>query len=168
MQTYLGKLIATALLCGLCARLAPKGNGGFARHIRLIGSVCLALTLTLPLQTLIDGGKTLSEALHDWLCSIDQDSLTENAEHADTTRLDGNFAALGVSQLLCTEFSLDPTQVSVSVRLNDDATALACVKIGLSGSAVWQDSHKIEEWVAQTLGCEAVVYIESIRTEGTT
>ena len=161
MREYLWELIAMAVVCGICTRLAPGGEGGFGRPMRLMCGVCLALTLLSPWRTLAEGGLHPGEALLNLIDAAQRESEKEQASpDMSYATVDGNLAAYQIRRALCDEFALDPAQVSLRVQLSERMDAVTLVRIGLSGDAIWCDSHALEAWVRQTLGCEAVVYIE--------
>lgn len=161
MREYLWKLIAMAVVCGICTRLAPGGEGGFSRPMRLMCGVCLALTLLSPWRELADGGLHIGDALLNLIDAAEREREEQQpSPEMSYATVDGNLAAYQIRQALCDEFQLNPAHVVLRVRLSERMDAVALVRIGLSKDAIWCDSHALEAWVRQTLGCEAVVYIE--------
>ncbi len=160
MKEYLWQLIAFSVLCGICTRICPGGEGGgYGRQIRLLGGVCMLLLVLSPIKQLAQGGVDIAQAVRDYFSSLEEMQGPQQGEGA-YTQMDANLAAYAIRQGLCEAFALASEEVTVGVRLDDAAKQIETVSVGLSGQAIWQDSHAMEEWVQKNIGCQAEIYLE--------
>lgn len=159
MKEYLWKLIVASVIYGVCVQLCPGGeNGGYGRHIRLLGGVCMLLLLLSPVQALAQGGWNIAGALQDYFASLEQPQTPPAKE--EHTQMDANLAAYATKEGLCEAFGLSAQDVTVGVHFDAVGQEIEAISIGLSGQAIWQDSHAIEEWVHKNIGVSAEIYVE--------
>jgi hypothetical protein len=133
------------------------------RYIRLNCSLCLLALLVRPLTAWFSSGADLPALVEDCFSSLSKtDADAESAAQrwqTEQERLGGIINAKLISQALQEQFAIPPQELTVGVYM-DETGGLQSIRIGLSGAAVWQDSHAIERWIEETLCCPAVVYIE--------
>lgn len=158
MKEYLWQLIAFSALCGICAYLCPGGeSGGYGRQMRLLSGVCMLLLLLSPVRQLAQGSVDIAGALREYFSSLEEQSEPKEDAYM---QIDANLAAYATKQGLCEAFALSADDITVGVRLDGAREKIEFVSIGLSGQAIWQDSHAMEEWVQKNIGCQAEVYLK--------
>ena len=165
MQSYLISLVTAALIAALVGILAPEGErGGLAKHMKLIASLFLICVLIAPLkgltntlQGLIDGNWEISLPNGE----LGKDELQSDAEKA-LDEASEQYCADALGNALCTQFSLSASDVRCTVdwERTDGESRPARVTVLLSGRAIWQDTHAIEAYVNDLLGCECITAIE--------
>ena len=164
MKEYLFSLVALALCCAVVEHLSPGGQGGaWSKYLRLLCSLCLLLALVEPISALLSAGVDLPARIEDYLSSLSEEAeYREQAQQQwsqEQQRLDCALVAAALSQELQREFSIAAQDVALSVRADAAGERLVSVSVGLSGSAIWQDTHAIEGWLAQQIGSSATVTV---------
>lgn len=163
MERYLYGLIALAVVCGIVEQLCPAI---MAKHMRLLTGICLLFALLSPIQGLYESGVRLPDALSDLLDFMISDGRADALEHAEERwqeellSLDAANVVRTLSLALQERFGIAASDITVGVTLNEAGDALSRVSVGLSGHAIWQDTHAIEAYIRQILGCEVLVYIQ--------
>ncbi|MBE6660959.1 MAG: hypothetical protein E7605_06105 [Ruminococcaceae bacterium] len=166
MKEYIIGLFALALCCAVVELLSPEGEGGgIARHIKLMTGLCLLCVLVTPVVSLLRSGidlpGRLEAALSDWLAIRDQaDKDFSDRWQEEYEQMDAAFASQTIAVMLRDEFSIAEGDVCVEVMPNADQTRISHVRVGLSGRAIWQNTHEIERFIIETFGCECTIYIE--------
>jgi hypothetical protein len=169
VKAYLLTLLTTSLIVALIGYLTPEGErGGLSKHISLLSGLCLLCVLITPIAQAISGGGDLlgrlEGALDDWL-----DGGENSKEEYDDRwqeqyeQMDVRYAEAAISLMLQQKFEIAEGDVSVRLQLDDTGERIAAVQVGLSGRAVWINTHDLEAYIEQTLGCECTTYIESRR-----
>lgn len=165
MKQSLYRLIVLAVCCGVLDQLAPGGEGGaMSKYLRMLCSLCLLLALAEPVVMLLQTGAALPEriAAYAETLTLSPNASEEAQERWDREqqRLDGAIAARQLALALQSQFSISPDDITVTVRTDASSAQLSHVSVGLSNAAVWQNSHAIEAWIEEQLGCTASVYLE--------
>lgn len=166
MRGYFLGLLAFAICCAAVELLTPSGEGGgVAGHMKWMSGICLLCVLLVPIvQAGSAGGDLLGRleaALDDWLDLGEEireeydDLWQEEYEQMDLT-----CAEESISLLLQQRFEILAGDLSVRVQADEAGERIATVHIGLGGRAVWLDTHKIEAYIEQTLGCECITYMK--------
>ena len=62
--------------------------------------------------------------------------------------------------MLQDKFLIAAGDVSVEVVPDESQSLISHVRVALSGRAIWQNTHEIEQYIEKTLGCECIIYIE--------
>ncbi len=164
MKAYFGTLIAASLAAALVGILCPEGErGGIGKHMRLLISLFLVVVIASPLsQALqwladaVDGGIVLPEM---------QAPLPEDYQGKLDSALDAAgevYFAQMLIQCLEAELGIGTGDVRCEVSWQTDdsgKTSPARVTVVLSGKAIWQDPHVIEEFVTALLACPCQVAI---------
>jgi hypothetical protein len=169
MRGYFLGLLAFAICCAVVEFLTPTGEGGgVAAHMKWMSGICLLCVLITPIaQAISDGGDLLGRlegALDDWL-----DGGESSKEEYDDRwqeqyeQMDVRYAEAAISLMLQQKLEIAEGDVSVRLQLDDTGERIAAVQVGLSGRAVWINTHDLEAYIEQTLGCECTTYIESRR-----
>lgn len=165
MKQYLMSLFVLALCCAVIELLSPEGEGGgIARHIRLLGGLCLLCVAIAPLATYaaqeISPLDALSGAIDEWLerSEVSGNDLAARWEE-QSEALDLSVAAETVSKMIEERFSISAADCRVSLA-TDDRGELHEVRVALSGRAIWTDAHAIQSMIDELLGCACTVYIE--------
>ena len=171
MREYIIGLLALAVCCAVVELLSPEGEGGgIARHIKLMTGLCLLCVLATPIVSLLRAGADLparlEAALSDWLAIREEaDRDFSDLFREEWEQMDLSLASQTVVGMLREKFDIADGDVSVEVLLDEEQTRISCVRVALSGRAIWQNTHEIEAFIGETLGCECIIYIESRRRE---
>jgi hypothetical protein len=166
MREYIIELFALALCCAVVELLSPEGEGGgIARHIKLMTGLCLLCVLVTPVVSLLSSGidlpARLEAALSDWLSIRDQaDKDFSDRWQEEYEQLDVTFASQTIAGMLQDKFLIAAGDVSVEVVPDESQSLISHVRVALSGRAIWQNTHEIEQYIEKTLGCECIIYIE--------
>lgn len=166
MREYIIGLFALALCCAVVELLSPEGEGGgIARHIKLMTGLCLLCVLVTPVVSFLRAGidlpSRLEAALSDWLAIRDQaDEDFNDRWQEEYEQLDVTFASQTITVMLQDEFSIAEGDICVEVMPNADQTRISHVRVALSGRAIWQNTHEIEQYIEKTFGCECTIYME--------
>ena len=161
MREYFKQLIVTAVLCGLGGHLLPGGEGGtYGRHWRLLSGVCMLLLLVQPIRLVVREGENLWHMLQSAIAQAEEDAATYDTQHEELLQQwDVRIAACAIEQALCEQFAMDAEDVEVTIRLQAETDEIAHVYVALSGRAIWQDAQKIRQYIENTVGRQATVYL---------
>ena len=164
MKESLFSLVALAVCCAVVEHLSPGGQGGtWSKYLRLLCSLCLLLALVEPISALLLGVADLPARIEAYLSSLSEESeYDERAQQQwsqEQQRLDCALVAAALSQGLQREFSIAAQDMTLGVGADAAGERLVSVSVGLSGSAIWQDTHAIEDWLAQQLGSSVTVTV---------
>lgn len=162
MKEYVWQLAVLAWIGGIGVHLLPGGEGGpYAKHWQLLCGVCLALALARPLLAVGESGMTLVESIRSYLEEVQQQAQAESAPDADMQQTtDAALAACLIREGVCKQFAIDPGEVTVTVRLQEQEARIERVYVGLRGGSIWKDADGMQGWIEEQLGCEAVIYVE--------
>lgn len=166
MREYIIGLLALAVCCAVVELLSPEGEGGgIARHIKLMTGLCLLCVLATPIVSLLRAGADLparlEAALSDWLSIRDQaDKDFSDRWQEEYEQLDVTFASQTIAGMLQDKFLIAAGDISVEVVPDESQSLISHVRVALSGRAIWQNTHEIEAFIGETLGCECIIYIE--------
>lgn len=162
MQQYCYGVFVLCIVCALVELLSPAGEGGgIARHIKLMSALCVLCVLTQPLLLVAQEWEGIPDRLEEWLGpSVENNDEQKEQWEQQSNALTAEYAAIAIHGMLCEQFSMDVADCRVSVRLTEDGTALAHVRVALSGHAIWQDTHRMEAYLTESLACDCTIYIE--------
>lgn len=166
MQGYVMGLFGLAICCAVVEFFTPEGEGaGIARHIKWMSGICLLLVLWTPLSALLRGGGSvpdrLADALENWLNEGEASKEEfDQIWQGEQERLDLAYAAETIKQLIAEQFNLSLGDLSVQVQTDETGERLSLVRIGLSGRAIWIDTHKLQSFIEQQFQCESTIYLE--------
>ncbi len=166
MQGYVMGLFGLAICCAVVELFTPEGEGGgIARHIKWMSGICLLVVLWTPLSTLFHSGETvpdrLTDALENWL--NEGEASREEFDQiwqGEQERLDLVYASETIKQLIAEQFDLSLGDITVQVQTDETGQRLSLVRIGLSGRAIWIDTHKVQSFIEETIRCESTIYLE--------
>jgi hypothetical protein len=166
MAGYFLGLMAVAVCCSAVELLTPAGEGGgVSGHMKWMSGLCLLCVLITPVCQLLSGGEgvldRLEQALDDWLAEGEK----AEEEYADQWQdqykgMDIVYAQASISALLQQKFEIAEKEVNVRLEVDEAAERITAVSVGLSGQAVWVNTHELEAYVEQMLGCVCTTYIE--------
>lgn len=162
MKEYFFSLLTASVLVTVLGMLLP--NGALTKHMRFFCSLFLICTILILPQLLSErvtewreNGFSLSfdreEAKYDYERQLDE-ALRQTSEDYFRTAL---------IQLLEQEFSIAAGNVDCRIQwqtTEDRDLSPKHITVLLSGSAVWKDSGRIQEYVSGLLSCECSVAIE--------
>ena len=166
MAGYFLGLMAAAVCCAAVELLTPAGEGGgVSGHMKWMSGLCLLCVLITPICQLLSGGEgvldRLEQALDDWLAEGEK----AEEEYADQWQdqyegMDIVYAQASISALLQQKFEIAEKEVNVRLEVDEAAERITAVSVGLSGQAKWVNTHELEAFVEQMLGCECTAYIK--------
>ena len=165
MKDYLLALLGTALALAAIGILTPDGTrGGIAKHVRLVAALVWILVLVAPLSGAV-------RSVRDWVDNgmplpflrIEEEE-EEHRELWDTTLDEASTAYFCdmLTQTLEKTFEITPGDLTCRVRWVREGEELRpeTVTLLLSGQAIWQSPHTLEEYVEDLLNCDCEVAIE--------
>lgn len=164
MTAYLLSLIATALVVVLCRILSPDGErDGIAKHLRLLTALLLVVALLSPILTLIDGAQKLvsGEITFPWEDAPSTEDYSDELQSVLDSASTSYFSDM-LTQTIEEHFEIDRGEVRCAIQWERDGERLAPTRVTviLSGSAIWKDPARIEQFVTALLGCACVSAIE--------
>ena len=163
MEQGFWRLLALSLTCGVGGHLLPGGEGGaYGKHWKLLCGVCLLLVLLEPLLGLANGTQSVQQAIQEMVRQAQDEAAsydTQPKREQSIKDLDAALAAEALRVGLCEQFSIRVEDVTVSVRLTPDGEQIAMVNVGLSGEAIWKDSHAMTDWIQRQTQSEVRIYL---------
>ena len=165
MTGYFLGLLSLAVCCAAVELLTPSGEGGgVAGHVRFMSGLCLLCVLVTPLtQLLVDGSLAdrMEGAINDWLDEGEraQEEYSDRWEE-QLEEMDAVYAEACLASLLQQKFEIAAEDLTVRVETDGTGETISAVRIGLSGRAVWINTHEMEAYIEEMLGCECTTYLE--------
>ena len=163
IKTYLLSIFATALLITVVDILAPSSAGsGLSKHLKLVLSFVFVCVLISPTVTLAE--RLLAFSNGDWELEIEGDLKDHYSQELQNALDDASkdyfedMLTLTISQ----EFDILEDNLRVIVEWDGVGESLRPHKVTLilSGSAIWKNPAKMEEYVSSLLNCDCVSAIE--------
>ena len=163
MKQYLMGLFALAICCGVVEQLFE--GGALGKHLKLMSALSLLCVLISPVSALLQEGVRLPSLLSDWtdrwLTSGEQEGTDyEERWEQEGERLDVAYAEQTVARMVEEQFSLSSGECQVRIQLGSDGQSIERMHVGLSGSAIWANSHQIKNDLSQAFGCLVEIYVE--------
>ena len=165
MTGYFWGLLAVSVCCAAVEFLTPSGEGGgVAGHMRFMSALCLLCVLVTPLTPLLAEGNLadrIEGAIDDWL----DEGERAQEEYGDRweeqlEEMDSMYAEASIASLLQQAFGIAADDLAVRVETSDTGETITAVHIGLSGRAIWLNTHEIEAYIEEMLGCECTTYVK--------
>ena len=163
IKAYLLSIFATALLITVVDILAPASAGsGLSKHLKLVLSFVFVCVLISPTVTLAE--RLLAFSNGDWELEIEGDLKDHYSQELQNALDDASkdyfedMLTLTISQ----EFDILEDNLRVIVEWDGVGESLRPHKVTLilSGSAIWKNPAKMEEYVSSLLNCDCVSAIE--------
>ena len=162
IKAYLLSIFATALLITVVDILAPSSAGGLSKHLKLVLSLVFVCVLISPTVTLAE--RLLAFSNGDWELEIEGDLKDHYSQELQNALDDASkdyfedMLTLTISQ----EFDILEDDLRVIVEWDGVGESLRPKKVTLilSGSAIWKNPAKMEEYVSSLLNCDCVSAIE--------
>ena len=159
MDGYVLTLIGAALISALVGVLAPAGCT--AKYVKLITSLFLICVLISPVKGLIVG---LQELINGTPSFSDSDLPTEEdfqlqADSFTNEAAQAYFTDMLTEQIL-SHFSIAPDELRCHAEWEStNGVWPKRITVVLSGSAIWQDTHAIEDFVEKLIGipCQTAI-----------
>ena len=160
MGDYLMSVIGAALISGVITAALPDNGGGGAvkKYVGFIASLCVLCITIAPATNALD---TLSEffdgGLDGWIEKSEADY--KNDYYAYLKSYGKENAEEGIRELICSEFSIDREECHISAEVSEENGELRLdrIRVMLSGSAVFKNPYRIEEYLSDLFGCECSV-----------
>ena len=162
ITAYILSLIATVFVATLVGILAPSGDGGLARHLRLLTSLVLICVLISPALSLAEGVRDLLDGNFNFEGDAgvgeDYSSALEESMNAASKQ----YFVQMLTQTLAERFSIAEDDIRCRVEWAGEGENLRPMRVTvvLSGRAIWKNPAEIEEYVTSLLGCKCVSAIE--------
>lgn len=153
MKAYLLSLLGAAFLAAAVGVLAPDGNAGAGRHLRLLSVLVLLCVVVAPLPRLVTDLRDLPDLLPD---RIDRESTEPGAtSESPLDAASRAYVARSLTARVCERFSIPSDEVRCAIRWGegDNAGTPLSATLILSGSARWKDPREIAAYVTDLLGC---------------
>lgn len=162
IHAYILSLIATVFAVTLVGILAPGGDGGSARHLRLLTSLVLICVLISPALSLAEGVRDLLDgnfAFEDD-AGVGEDYSSALRESMNATSK--HYFVQMLTQTLAERFFIAEDDIRCRVEWKTEGENLrpTLVTVVLSGRAIWKNTAEIEQYVTSLLGCECISAIE--------
>lgn len=162
MKIYILSIVGAALLCAVVTSLSPDGkNGGIVKHVRLLAALALLCVIVGPALSFV---KTLVNADFNSYISVPTDDLYSSSEKLFAEKLsEMNAAGLEneIEKCLASEFDINVNDMSVRAEYeaSGDGVRFTRILVTLSGKAMFQNPHKIEDYVKTVTGlpCDCVL-----------
>ena len=163
IKTYMLSIFATALLITVVDILAPSSAGsGLSKHLKLILSFVFVCVLISPTVSFAE--HLLEFANGNWEFGVEEDVENHYATELQNALDDASkdyfedMLTLTISQ----EFDILEDDLRVIVEWDGVGESLRPKKVTLilSGSAIWKNPAKMEEYVSSLLNCDCVSAIE--------
>ena len=162
IKAYLLSIFATALLITVVDILAPANACGLSKHLKLVLSLVFVCVLISPTVTLAE--RLLAFSNGDWELEIEGDLKDHYSQELQNALDDASkdyfedMLTLTISQ----EFDILEDNLRVIVEWDGVGESLRPHKVTLilSGSAIWKNPAKMEEYVSSLLNCDCVSAIE--------
>lgn len=158
MKGYILSVIGVCVVGTVVSIISPNADGGgLSKQIRVIIAVCVIGVCITPINEIIN-----------YINEVDIDGLIEfedktESDYEEIFREYYSSAELqnlkvGIKQLLYDKFGVDGAECTVTLKLSGEGK-LERIFITLYGSAVFKDTGEIENYFAETFGCEIVTAI---------
>lgn len=162
ITSYILSLIATVFVATLVGILAPSGDGGLARHLRLLTSLVLICVLISPILSIAEEVRDLLDGnfTFEGDTGVDEDYASALEESMNATSK--HYFVQMLTQTLAERFSIAEDDIRCRVEWTEEKDNLhpSRVTVILSGRAIWKNPTEIEAYVTSLLGCECVSAIE--------
>ena len=162
IKAYLLSIFATALLITVVDILAPANAGGVSKHLKLVLSLVFVCVLISPTLTLAEGLLAFSNG--DWELEIEGDLENHYSQELQNALDDASkdYFEDMLTLTICQEFNVSEDTLRLHVEWDGEGENLRPHKVTLilSGSAIWKNPAKMEEYVSSLLGCDCMSAIE--------
>ena len=160
IKGYIVTVICVCVSSSLISILAPEGDGGIGRQVRLAAGIVTALAVIAPIVGIIEGvgEMDISGLISDCDEKTDEYQSIFDEQMSD---LEEENVKDGIKSILAKQFNVEPADCSVSLTFEeiDGNRRIRRVLITLYGSAVWSDSGAIEDHFRDILGCEVITAV---------
>ena len=165
MTGYFWGLLAVSVCCAAVEFLTPSGEGGgVAGHVRFMSALCLLCVMVTPLTPLLAEGNLadrIEGAIDDWLDEGERAQEEYGGRWEEQLEeMDAAYAQACLASLLQQKFEIAAEDVAVRVETDGTGETISVVYIRLSGRAVWLNTHAMEAYIEEMLGCECTTYLE--------
>ena len=160
IKGYIVTVICVCVSSSIVSLLAPEGESGIARQVRVAAGIVTALAVIAPIIGIVEkiGETDISGIVSE------QDGKTEEYQSIfedQIGKLEAENTKDGIKSILEKGFHIEPSECSVAVSFdeNNGEKRLKRVNITLYGSAVWSDSSAIEDYLRELLECEIIIAV---------
>lgn len=160
IKGYIVTVICVCVSSSLISLLAPEGEGGIGRQVRLAAGIVTALAVIAPIVGIIEGIGEID------ISEIISDSEEKNEEYqsifdGQLSHFEEENARDGIKNILEKRFNIGPADCSVHLTFEENGSErrIKRVLITLYGSAIWSDSGEIEDYFRDLLGCEIITAV---------
>ena len=161
MREYFLILIGSCLVSAFASMLAPEGEGGgLSRWLNFASALCAVSVIVAPLLgfvgELYSGGIDIFGELSSEYGEV---GAFEEIYCQTLTKESLSLAEDRIEELLCKDLSIDKEEVSASIILEyaEGEPTPKCVRIYLSGKAIFANAREISEKVGSLLLCECEI-----------
>lgn len=160
IKGYIVMVVCVCVSSSIVTLLAPEGESGIGRQVRVAAGIVTALAVIAPLIGMIE---EIGEIDISGIVS-EQDDKTEEYQsifEGQIGKFEEENTKDGIKSILEKSFDIDPSECSVAVSFDEDngEKRLKRVSITLYGSAIWSDSSAIEGYLRELLECEIILAV---------
>lgn len=161
MGTYIISLLSAALAVAVIGVLTPDGS--VSKHLRLLSSLFLVCVLTVPISKAVKSLRALANG--DFHLSEFEETVESDLREQLQSSMDESSKSYfleSLSQMLATEFSISAGDVRCVAKWSEKDGEIypQQITVLLSGSGIWKDPAKIEQFVSELLDCDCITAIE--------
>lgn len=168
MKSYLISVVTVALCSSLAVYMAAeKDGGGIGKDLRMLGALCVILSIILPLSPVLSDIGNIGDKLESMLeiLKFGSTEVTDSEEYAkifnsQLIKSSVSEAQSTLKDLISQKFSIDKDDCSIEIVLRDGAEVEIYpekIIITLKGQAVWKDPYAIEEYLKGIVECDCIV-----------
>lgn len=171
MKNYLISVVTVALCSSLAGYMAvERESGGIGKDMRMLGAICIILSIILPLSPILSDIGNISDKLESMLeiLRFGNAEIGGSEESKEYEKI-FNFQLIkssvtevqnSLKDLISQKFSIDKDNCHVEIVLGDGEDGEIFMKnviITLKGQAVWKDPYEIEEYIKSIVKCNCIV-----------
>lgn len=171
MKNYLISVVTVALCSSLAGYMAvERDGGGIGKDLRMLGAICIILSIILPLSPVLSDIGDISDKLESMLeilrfgnAEMSESEASEEYEKIFNSQLiksSVNEVQNSLKDLISQKFSIEKEDCHVEIVLGDGEDGeiyTENVIITLKGQAVWKDPYAIEEYITSLIKCNCIV-----------
>lgn len=170
MKNYLISVITVAICASLAGYMTTendKGGSGIGKELRILGAVCILLSIVLPLSPVLSSIGSISDKLESALEVLKFKSIEATDEekyekifNSQLIDISIDEAESAIEELITQRFNISNEDCFIEIMLNESSDGelnFEKITVTLRDQAVWKDPYAIEEYIEDVIGCECNV-----------
>lgn len=154
MDNYIYSILTISIVGSVIGSIISSANP-LKKHLNYLCSLILVITLISPLVSVLKNTFDIKEYINNFYHSIKTEEIIENS-NTIIVNTSKEKVCEGIKETIISKFSLEKTDVYVSLELNsDDITSIEITKVNviLTNKASWSDTDKIKSFLSELLSC---------------